>query len=616
VLSLAAIALLAGSSWTLGSAALGRLAWPELRVYERAALRLTAGLGLTALLLSLMALAGWFSQTTAVLVVLATIGAGWIVYGTWRCKIAVGRPFQGRQGGAESTAPQFSAPWVRTVSIGMLVCAVLASLGAIAPVTDDDALAYVVPVAHHIADTGAVRVWTDQARSMWPQSQQVLLAFLLHAGGDRLGAVTALEWWLCIGVVSALARRVCQHTEHIVPALVIALGAPVLAFQVASAKEDLLLLAASAAAAFCLAGSGGLAELAAAGLFAGVAAGAKYPGALIAAPALLWVLIHQRDRRLRSAAIVALTAAASGGLWYALNLWRYGNPVAPLIAGARGTPLDAQVAREFVDAYGAGRSLVAFVVAPARIFVESSMFCGRANLYNPLAYAGLGGLIVPAVRRRSGPLFFMAGVLYVGWFLTLQNARLLLPAAVLLAPAAADCLVPVVRRSKLLQALAIGAAALSLGIVAAVGSVRAVRYARDVRGPQGFLERETQNYADLQWMNAHLNRQRDRVASDHKVLGYLEVPSIFLDPSYQIEISRAELNDTKQLIEALRRQRITHLFGNRDSFPGLKPHLRTIYTNPSSRLGGVRFFREPPSEATAVFEIDYPAAAASGHHDR
>ena len=78
LLTLVAVALLAGSSWTLGMMASSRLAWPELRAYERA---------------------------------------------------------------------------------------VMACLGAIAPVTDDDALAYVIPIARHIADTGAVREWTDQARS-------------------------------------------------------------------------------------------------------------------------------------------------------------------------------------------------------------------------------------------------------------------------------------------------------------------------------------------------------------------------------------------------------------------------------------------------------------------
>jgi len=596
VLTLVAVALLAGSSWTLGTLVLSRMAWSDLLAYERVALRLTAGLGLTALALSLAALTGWFSHATAALAALAAIGG-----------ILAAR--NARRAGRAAASHRPMAPWVRATFVAVFACAALGCLGAIAPVTDDDALAYVIPIARHIAETGAVRVWTDQARSMWPQSQQVLLAYLLQIGSDRLGAVTALEWLLCIGVVSALARRVCERSEHVAAAMIIGLGAPVVGFQVSSAKEDLLLLAASAATAFCLAGSGEMAELAAAGLFAGIAAGAKYPGVAIVVAAVAWPVIRRQERSLRGAAVVAVCAAASGGLWYGLNLWRYGNPVAPFAGGARGTPLDAAVIREFMDGYGAGHGPVAFFLAPIRIFVESSRFCGRANLYNPLVYAGLGGFLVSPARRRNGPLLFMAAVLYVEWFLTVQNARLLLPAAVLLAPAAADRLVPLVQRRSLLKGLAVGATALSLGVVAAVGVVRAVRYMRDA--PR-FLERETQNYADIQWMNTHLDHQRDRVASDHKALAYLDVPSIFLAPTYQIEISEAELNDTGRFLDACRRQGITHLFGNVDSFPNLQTHLRAVYRNPSSRLGGVRFFREPPTEATAVFEIVYPPPGTNG----
>jgi hypothetical protein len=567
------------------------VAWPELRAYERAALRLTAGLGLTALVLSIAALTGWFSQATAVLGTLAAIGLALAIRNAVRASWAV-QPQRTRV-----------APWVMATFVAVGVCAGLASLGAIAPVTDDDALAYVVPIARHIAETGAVRVWSDQARSMWPQSQQVLLAYLLHLGGDRLGAVTALEWLLLIGVVSALARRVCERSEHIGAAMIIGLGAPVVGFQVASAKEDLLLLAASAATAFCLAGSDAVEEFAAAGIFAGIAAGAKYPGVGIVVAAIAWPVISRRERGLRSAAVVALCAAASGGLWYGLNLWRYGNPVAPFVFGAQGTPLNAVVAREFMDGYGVGRSPITFLVAPAWIFIKPSLFCGRANLYNPLVYAGLVGLFVPRARRCSGPLFFTAAVLYVGWFLTVQNARLLLPAAVLLAPAAADRLVPLVRRRRSLLVLASGAMIISLGVVAAVGVLRAARYVYDA---SGFLERETQNYADIQWMNTHLDRLRNRVASDHKVLAYLDVPSIILDPTYEVEISAAELGDTNRFFDACRRQGVTHLFGGADSYPKLRDRLRIVYRNPSSRLGGVRFFREPPTEPTAVFEIIYP----------
>ena len=590
--SIAAVVVLAVSSRTLGTAALHQCPWPELRPYERVALQLTLGIGLTALILAVAAVAGRFAYGVDVVVAISAVGTVLAARDAWRAVRARSRPVE------PSSMPSLA----RAATVALLLGTALACAGAIAPVTDDDALAYVVPIAQRIASTGELRVWPDQARAMWPQSQGVLLAFMLRVGGDRLGLVTAFEYVLCLGVLSALARRVCERAEHVTAALIIAIGAPVVAFQVASAKEDLLLLAATAATAFCLAGRGGVAELVAAGLFAGVAAGAKYPGALIAAAAVSWPLIRRQRHALPDAAVVALCAAASGGLWYGLNLWRYGNPVAPFAFGAPPTVLDAAAAREFVDAYGPGRGLAAFVMAPARIFLQPSMFCGRANLFNPLAYAGLAGLLVAPARRRSGPLYFMAAVLYIGWFFSLQNARLLLPAAVLLAPAAADRLVPLARRRVTFSVLACSVATLSLGVVGAVGTVRTVRYLRD---PSGFLERETQNYADVQWMNAHLDRRHDRIVSDHKVLAYLDVPWIFLSPTYQIEFGRDELDDPDRFLRACRRNGITHLFGNAASFSIVRAHLRTVYRNPSSRLGGVRFFREPPSEETALFEIVY-----------
>jgi hypothetical protein len=244
--------------------------------------------------------------------------------------------------------------------------------------------------------------------------------------------------------------------------------------------------------------------------------------------------------------------------------------------------------------------VAAFVAAPVRIFSESELFCGRANLYNPLVYAGLIGLLISPIRRRHAFLFLAAFVMYVIWFLGLQNARFLLPAAVLTSPAAADVLVPAIRRWKVGIPFACAAAAISLGVVAAVGVTRVVRYAAH---PDDFLERETQNYTDIQWMNAHLDRRLNRVASDHKVLAYLNTSWLVLDPTYQIEIAQSEIDDPHRFLEACRRQAITHLFGSSDSFFAIRRHLRPIYQNPRSRQGGVRFFREPPTESTVVFEI-------------
>lgn len=595
LLTLGALALIVGASLTLGGLALARLPTADLRRYERLSLELTAGLGLTALLLSLAALAGRLDIGILLLVPIAVPGLIGL--------IRVARGFQPRVRGPERAAPRE----LGIAGLAVAASAFVACLGAIAPVTDDDALAYVVPIARHIARSGRLQVWSDQARSMWPLSHEVLLAAIMRLGGDRLGALSALEWLLAVGTVSALARRVCERESHVPWAIALAIASPVAAFQVAAAKEDLLVDAATAAAAFCLAGKGTLSELATAGLFAGIAAGAKYPGIGVAAATVTWIAVSKRDRRIRGAAVAAVSAAAAGGLWYALNLWRFGNPVAPLIWGAAGTPIDAPTVREFVDGYGSGRSVWSFVVTPVRLFVEPALYCGRAALFHPLTYVGVAIMWSAQARRRHAALLFIAAVLYVGWFFTLQNVRLLLPASTLLAPAAADCLTAL--RGRHWRPLAVAAIALPLVLPPAVGVLRAARLVR--YGP-AFLDRESRHYADIRWANAHLDPARDRIASVYRPIAYFEIPAIVLDPTHQFEIASSELGDPQRLIAACRRQGITHLFTSPDIDPAVASQLRLVYQNPASRLGGVRFFRDSPSEPTAIFAIGPALSSVEG----
>jgi hypothetical protein len=578
------LAIVAAAAWTLGAAALSPFDWPELRRYERLALETTAGVGLIALLLSILLLTGTFAAATPFLLLIGLAGLA-------------ARMRRWPPAAAPHAAP--GPRWARGAIALVGACAVIACAGALAPVTDRDALSYVVPIARHIADAGALRIWSDQARSMWPQAHEVVLAYMLRMGGDRLGALSALEWLLAVGATSALARRVCERPEHVPIAIALAVAAPVAAFEVASAKEDMILLAATAAALFCLAGLRTGRDAAAAGFFAGMAAGVKYPGLGVALAVVCWIAIAGRHR-LRHAAIAAGCAAAAGGLWYALNLWRFGNPVAPFVFGAPGTRLDAAAVRDLMNSYGGGRGLVNFFVTPVRIFTTSSLYCGRAMLFNPLAYAGLAGLGIASARRRSGALFFTAAVLYAGWYVTLQNARLLLPAAMLLAPAAADRLVPLVRRSRAASAAAGVLLALLLLLAPMVGLVRASRYASS---PSTFLDRETEFYPDIRWANAHLDPARDRIASMFGAVGYFTIPAIGVEPTYQFEFGEAELRSNDRFLAACRRQGVTHVFTPRDEFADVRSQLRLVYENPASRLGGFHFFREPPSEATAIFAI-------------
>jgi hypothetical protein len=126
--SFAAILLIAVSSWTLGGLALFRHAWRELRGYERLALRLTAGLGLTALVLSLGAVAGLLAHAIRIIVVIAAVGG----------VFAVRQKFRRLRPAADADAQ--TPLWARVLCVAVVASAAMGCIGAVAPVTDDDAL--------------------------------------------------------------------------------------------------------------------------------------------------------------------------------------------------------------------------------------------------------------------------------------------------------------------------------------------------------------------------------------------------------------------------------------------------------------------------------------------
>jgi hypothetical protein len=591
------MAMLAAAAWASGAAVLRGVAWPELGRAERAALEITAGLGIVSTVLTAALLRHAFSHSVLLLAAVTVCGAAIVARRP--------RPATRRATAAPVDAAAAAGPR-RTMAI-VAVGALVACAGAIAPVTDHDALSYIVPIARHIAREGTLRVWTDQAPSIWPQGHTVLLAFIVQRGGDRLAALSAFEWLAALGAIAAFARRVCARAGDVPLAIAMAIAAPAAAFQVSAAKEDLLLLAATAGALFCLAGPLTIGEAAAAGLFAGVAAGAKYPGLGVAIAVVTWIAVAS-PRGVRAGATAAAVAgvAAIAGVWYALNVWRFGNPVAPFVFGAAGTPLDAATVRATMDNYGGGRGVLNVFATPLRIFLESSTYGGRAALFHPIVYLGIAAAFDRRWRGRAAPLLFTAAVLYAGWYLTLQHARLLLPAALALAPAAAAVVSPAMTRSRLARVAVVAAVGVPLLLAPIVGLVRAARYLSD---PAAYLERETEHYSGIAWANANLDPARHRILSVFGVVGYLTIPAIGLDPLHQLEFDQAAIADHRRRLDECRARGVTHIFTVRHELDDVAEQLRVVYENPASRLGDTHFFRAAPVDATAIFEIVNPPAS-------
>jgi hypothetical protein len=597
--TLVALTLLLGSSAALG--ALLRRAVPLPDGPGVNALTLTAGLGATALLLALLALAGQFVFAPLLVGTLAIGGLA-----AFRRKIGA-LPAAARR----ALSPAHGAPNLLH-SIGALAVA-FAALSAIAPVTDPDSLAYPLPIARRLAETGAWRFWPDLWRSVFPLSQELLLALAVRLGADRLGAVSALELVLCAFLLESLARRAGLGAGARAAALLIGLGCPAVAFLAPSAKEDLLVCCMTLAAAhglFSLDKRGGALS---AGLFAGLAAGAKYSGLPLAAGVVLAVFVASPGGRARAASAAALAALAAAGLFYAVNLARHGNPLPPYLSPPLPSflsPLSREAALTTFR-WGAGREPLDLLLAPLRMLATPARFGTAGGLFNPLAWLGLLALATRELRRRFTLPLVVCAVVYAAWLATDQVARLLLPAALLLSLPAGEILSRAAATGRALR-MAIGAAlALSAASVLLVSGLRLGLYLED---RDGFLARATPAHADLEWMNAHLDASRHRVATTFKASEALRVPWMNLEPTYQAEIPAELLGTGRPLLLALEARGFTHVFLPSRSMPALERLLVPARENPASLLGGVHLLRPDPTIPTTLYALprDNPGRESRG----
>jgi len=586
VFDLLTFGCLVAASAGLGSAVLHTVGLPHASNWEFRALCCAAGFGLLAVLLGLLGLFGVLSWAQWLIPGGALISLAWFIT---RFRYA--------------SLPKLQRP---SVAAGLLLAMVgTAFLGGLAPVTESDSLAYPLPIAERLAQDGLWRFWPDLARSVYPLSQEFLAAWLIGVGNERAGLLSAAELVLTAALIVLVARRIGSQPAAGWIAAIIALGCPAVAFLAASAKEDLLLVMMTVAAVLSLNLPPSRGATVAAGLFAGLAAGAKYTGLPVCLAVVACVpFCCGRLRRASSLAVATLAALAAGGVWYGINLARFGNPLVPFMPSVGHFPVSQEVAADWLGGFGYGRAPIDALLAPFRMAFEvllfdAGEFGGRGNWINPLIWLGVPfGLGSRQQRKAFLPLLIVSLALYSTWFVGTQVARLLLPAAVLLSIPAAEALLWGWSRCRFLR-YPIGLAfALSAGIVIAVGGMRMTRYLSD---PDGFLDRETVHFAAIQWMNTHLDPTLHRVATRQRSSGLLHIPWMNLGSDYQVEIGEDELRDATRLCTALKRQGFTHLFGPAADFERVKDSLLPVYTNPDSRLGGTHFFRSPPTESVSVF---------------
>jgi hypothetical protein len=134
-------------------------------------------------------------------------------------------------------------------------------------------------------------------------------------------------------------------------------------------------------------------------LFAGIAMGVKYHGALMTVPLGLMLLWFSKSLGLTVR--FALLTSVFGLFWYLRSWWISGNPVHPFAGGIFGYYIwtAGDLAANMMELKGSGidRTLLNFLLLPERMFSERMSFNG---------YTGFGGVLIGA---------FMLSCFLIGW---------------------------------------------------------------------------------------------------------------------------------------------------------------------------------------------------------
>ena len=348
--------------------------------------------------------------------------------------------------------PSRSLAWI-ALAAPLLVIAALVFISLTPNVGWDDSVAHLTLPRIYLAHAGFVRV-PFNVYSNWPLNPQLLYAFAMLVQDYILAKLVHLAF---LGLTVFASYRLASTYSTPLGggvAAALLLANPVVLDEARSAYIDLA-FAFFLFMAFVYAlqhlEQRRAAPLLLSGICCGLVAGTKLTG-VVAAPCIALLVIVSRTAASRSrefrracadaALYVALPAVLLTAPWYVRSYWYTGNPVYPLFYGTFGGPeWNTDVNRQFVEwqqSIGMGRRLIDYVLLPLRVALyggdDYAHFDGRIN--------PLWVLLVPFSLTfvRSSPLvrrsLAVAGLYFVLWAATSQQARFLIPILPLLASAA------------------------------------------------------------------------------------------------------------------------------------------------------------------------------------
>ena len=427
--------LLFSSAYLLGSR-LARGLRLELRtIQEQVAVAATLGLALLGLAGAALGFAGGYRTEW----VLALLAAPALLLG-----------LRGLPRPEPAADPDGGGAWIRHLAHGIVLLLAVANLvRALYPPSGFDALNYQLPaVAHHL-DTGSLGLAVDLRFAAGPAMMQVLFVLAAAVGGDLAVQLVSFGAGLLGALaVGALSGRIFGPTAG-AAATAIFYATPIVGWLSSEAYVDLglvLFLTVALHAVLVRLDGGGIGWVLAGGLAAGAALGTRYL-ALLPVGVLLLDLMSAPGRagaagtrRRLTGAVAFLGSALLVALpWYGRNLLETGNAFFPLfndlLGGSLWTAADVEEHGAYLRAVGPGRGFLDLFILPLRLSVDPAAFEGSTTTGIGFAYL----LLVPAAlvrigRCRQTPLLLSYAVMLgIGWFMTSQQTRFLLPSLAALA---------------------------------------------------------------------------------------------------------------------------------------------------------------------------------------
>jgi 4-amino-4-deoxy-L-arabinose transferase-like glycosyltransferase len=421
--------------------------------------------------------------------------------------------------------------WQLGLLVLLAVYATIAVVATCAPISSADAL------YNHAA---APELFEQRHRIVelpwsWNSYQPFTVEMLVTDGFLLWNSVQGAFAPLLLGLAGAAAvglggARLAGRSVGLLAATVV-LAQPFTAWMLTSTFVEPGLLLALALAGWNLANfarGGPTGALLLSGLFAGAAAGMKYPGAVAAALlALAGAVLVRRRLSAQRALAFAVPALAVALPWYLKNWILTGNPVYPLLFGGANSEAD-RAARASYAEYGHGESPLDLVLLPFRLLADAEAF-DRGEFVTPLLllFAPLA-FLVPKARAPAAAAWAAGAVYVLAWFIGSQQARFLMPLVPPFAVLAAVGIVALAARGRFGRLVAVGATAGALASGLGITAVYAAQFVPVVTGSESkreFLLENTSYYAATDWMNRNLPPDA-RVLLDHVFAFPVDRPTV------------------------------------------------------------------------------------------